>query len=233
VRSMSCKFLVKGILILLFAIIGSYVIYNLPVDVEYKLKNIDLNKYKNVMIVAHPDDEMIWGGAHLIEDDYLVVCITCGNKKTRLKEFKKVMEETGDSYITLGYPDKTDGEINDWNKFYKDIYKDVEIILGSNDWNLIVTHNSVGEYGHIQHVKTNNIVTDIYDEKFFSSKLYFFGKYYSKKNIVKVEDSLISISDKLLDRKKEILELYESQFLVVENLKHMQKFEMWEEYRSE
>ena len=46
------------------------------------------------MIVAHPDDEMLWGGAHLLNGNYLVVCITCGRSKTRDKEFKEVGEYT-------------------------------------------------------------------------------------------------------------------------------------------
>ena len=31
---------------------------------------------KYLMIVAHPDDETIYGGAHLLTDDYTVVSIT-------------------------------------------------------------------------------------------------------------------------------------------------------------
>lgn len=30
------------------------------------------------MIVAHPDDETLWGGSHLIDDNYLVVCMSNG-----------------------------------------------------------------------------------------------------------------------------------------------------------
>lgn len=35
------------------------------------------------MFVAHPDDETIWGGSHLLKKHYLVVCLTNGNNKTR------------------------------------------------------------------------------------------------------------------------------------------------------
>lgn len=53
------------------------------------LKNID-----SVMFVAHPDDETIWGGSHLLKKHYLVVCLTNGNNKTRKKEFMNVMKAT-------------------------------------------------------------------------------------------------------------------------------------------
>ena len=31
---------------------------------------------ESLMIVAHPDDETIWGGSHLLKGHYLVVCLT-------------------------------------------------------------------------------------------------------------------------------------------------------------
>ena len=37
----------------------------------------------SLMIVAHPDDETIWGGSHLINGNYTVLCITNGNNKKR------------------------------------------------------------------------------------------------------------------------------------------------------
>ena len=38
---------------------------------------------ESLMIVAHPDDETIWGGSHLINGNYTVLCITNGNNKKR------------------------------------------------------------------------------------------------------------------------------------------------------
>ena len=40
---------------------------------------------ESLMIVAHPDDETIWGGSHLINGNYTVLCITNGNNKKRKK----------------------------------------------------------------------------------------------------------------------------------------------------
>ena len=42
---------------------------------------------KSLMIVAHPDDEAIWGGSHLMNGNYTVLCITNGNNKKRKKTF--------------------------------------------------------------------------------------------------------------------------------------------------
>ncbi|MBQ7105607.1 MAG: PIG-L family deacetylase [Bacilli bacterium] len=227
---MNFKIFLKGLVLFMLAFVGSYIIYYFPVSLEEQIDNINLDKYKKVMIVAHPDDEMLWGGAHLIEDDYLVVCITCGTSAKRLKEFKEVMKATDDSFIYLGYPDKDNDIRNEWETCYNNIYFDIEKILNSNKWDLIVTHNPKGEYGHIQHIKTNKIITDIYNSNNYNSKLYFFGKYYSKKNIINMETHLIPVSEKLLEEKKKILDLYDSQSKVIDNFSFIYKYEMWEEY---
>lgn len=227
------KYVLKMILIILFAIVGSYVVYHLPIRENVNMKDIDLDKYKNLMIIAHPDDDMLWGGAHLIEDDYLVVCITCGSNSRRLNEFRKVMDKTDDSFIALGYPDTIFKKRNDWHLFYDYIEKDLKRIIDSNDWNLIVTHNRDGEYGHIHHKLTNGLITKIYNEEKKDSKLYYFGKYYTKKKIVKALDKLVPISDELLEKKLEIIELYESQAFIKDMFSHMMKYEMWEEYTGE
>ena len=111
-----------------------------PVKKEIKTEkesNEDSNKSKDekykgidkLMIVAHPDDESFWGGAHLLEDDYLVVCITCGPVKRRVEEFKKAMAITKDEYIMLGYPDVTKGKRDDWSKVHEKIKADLDKII--------------------------------------------------------------------------------------------------------
>lgn len=48
---------------------------------------------ESLMIVAHPDDETIWGGSHLINGNYTVLCITNVNNK---KE-KRIYESHGEN----------------------------------------------------------------------------------------------------------------------------------------
>ena len=54
-----------------------------------------MKKVKNLMIVAHPDDELVFGGAELIKYGilYKVVCISYKNNKIRAKEFENVMTQ--------------------------------------------------------------------------------------------------------------------------------------------
>lgn len=151
-----------------------------PNDLRYKLLFKEDYDYKNLMIVAHPDDELLFGGTEIFNHDYVVVCITCGASETRLREFKHLMKYTNDEYITLGYPDLVDGEKSTWDNEYNLITTDLNNIIKLKKWNKIVTHNPEGEYGHIHHKMTSRIVTSLVDDK---SNFYYFNKTYSK-NII-------------------------------------------------
>lgn len=175
----------------------------------------------NLMIVAHPDDEILWGGNQLIKDKYMVVCVTCGTSEVRDAEFKSVMKETGDSYKLLGYVDTiAPNKADNWSNFYFSIQKDIKKIIDSKDWNKIVTHNPDGEYGHIHHILVNRIVTEVAPKK----KLYYFGKYYTKDELAK-NNNIESISDESYNKKIELLNLYTSQKDTIDYHIHTIKYE--------
>lgn len=181
-------------------------------------------EYNNLMIVAHPDDETIWGGAHLIEGDYTVVCITCGVDKKRQKEFIKVMNKTDSKYIMFSHTDLKKGYISDWENEIEIIKLELTDILNERNWNTIITHNPQGEYGHKQHKKINKIVTSIVSDK---EKLYYFGKYYKKEQLKKV--NLVPIESQIYDIKSDILfNIYKTQHFSTYN--HMFKYENWISY---
>lgn len=207
---------------------------NLLIDEKLDLRifNIDLSNINKVMIVAHPDDEMLWGGAHLLQDDYLVVCITCGERSDRVKEFKNVMKETNDKYIMLDYPDYPNFKKDDWKTVYNDIVKDIDRILKMKDWKVIVTHNEQGEYGHIHHKMTHQIVTNIYKRKYLdNNSLYFFGEYYKKNKISEVEENLQQIDKGVYNKKYNIIfRLYKTQTRACRKHEHMIQYENWEKY---
>lgn len=108
-------------------------------DCEGKLNSLShvpqsaLASYDSLMIVAHPDDETIWGGSHLLNGNYVVVCITNGNNKTRRREFESVIRQTDSIGIMLTYPDKTLGKRDNWNSCKTEIEKDIASILKMND----------------------------------------------------------------------------------------------------
>ena len=197
---------------------------------EKVIDEIKAGKAKKLIIAAHPDDETLWGGIHMLEDDYYVVCVTNGNNKTRSREFKNILKATGNEGIIMSYPDKVNGQRDDWTKVYDKITKDIEKVINAKDWELIATHNPDGEYGHIHHIMTDNIVTKLCENKNITDKLYYFGIYYKESELEKIKDDKISYGSEQVAEKEEILKLYESQENTVNNLSHMNPYEEWISY---
>ena len=172
----------------------------------------------NLMIVAHPDDETLWGGAHLIEDVYYVVCVTCGNSDVRNREFIEIMRLTNNKYEFLGYPDVVNGYISNWKNDFNNIEADIDRIIKSRKWKSIVTHNPLGEYGHFHHKSVSKIVTKLSDK----SKLFYFGRYYEEGNVPVMD----RIKQESYDKKvNDLLTVYKSQPKAIKRHMHMAPYE--------
>lgn len=163
------------------------------------------SSHNKLMIIAHPDDDTIFGGAHLIQDDYTVVCVTCGVVDYRLKEFKNAMNYSNDKYKYLSHTDlEPNAHISDWVEEKDIINKELKQIIDEYDWNLIVAHNPDGEYGHKHHKMISEMVTNNVKNK---EKLYYFGVFKEKGTI----DDTPTLDEKIFKKKKEMLSLYRSQ----------------------
>ena len=199
---------------------------------EETLLPLGITACNKLMIVAHPDDETIWGGGHLKEGGYLVVCITNGKNKERKREFLDAVEMSGNTALILGYPDKLFGERDDWEKVDSKITDDIGFIMSYKAWDLIVTHNPDGEYGHIHHKMTSEIVTKVYDRLKPQTALYYFGQYHKAAEMPAQSDDFSPISEEQQDFKDRILECYESQKDTIEKFRHMLPYENWQEYQG-
>lgn len=195
-----------------------------------ELEKIDLNGINKIMIVTHPDDEMIWGGAHLIEDDYFVVCVTCGMDDYRVKEFQKSMEQTGEKFVMLEYPRKVDPGLKREFNWIATSYltQDIENILNLKKWDMIVTHNPEGEYGHKYHILTSQVVTSLVSES-DRDKFYYFGKWYSKDNLGMLSSD--NLNEEMYNKKVDIIVgNYVSQKNAINYNFHMFRNENWIKY---
>ena len=180
---------------------------------KIKLNKLNLKNVNNLMIVAHPDDESLWGGAHLSKSDYLVVCVTCGVDKDRQKEFNEAIKEFGNIGLSLGYPDKTNGQRDDWSNDYYKIENDLKKIINYKKWNMVVTHNPNGEYDHTHHKMISTMVTKNANK----NKLYYFNKYYTQNEIKDLNYCIKEINDKELYAKQILLYDYPSQNEIINN----------------
>jgi len=196
------------------------------------LDELSLDNTTKLMIVAHPDDEVIWGGGHLLEGGYLVVCLTNGNNETRSEEFKKVVLTTGNTPLILSYPDKINLKRSDWKFAKAGIKADISCIINYKKWDIIVTHNEAGEYGHAHHKMTHSLVVDAYESLKCDSSLYFFGDYYKAKNIEEASKNLTSLPEEIITKKEELCGMYSSQESVMKKLCHMFPYENWKGYNN-
>ena len=166
-----------------------------------------MKKVKNLMIVAHPDDELVFGWAELIKYGtlYKVVCISYKNNKIRSKEFENVMTQLNvSSYEMWDFKDSLQDYIHtlDENISYEQkVFKN----LLNKKWEKIVTHNPIGEYGHPKHKRLFETI------KKLSNKFYVFGKDSDK------------LPDNILNTKLELLKLYKSQQSSINQLKNKNK----------
>lgn len=197
-------------------------------ELKQKLQQINLKKVDHLMIVAHPDDETIWGGKHLLEGNYLVVCLTNADNPTRHKEFNDVMKASHNQGIILSYPDKVNNHRDDWRKVRGTIEKDISTLLNAKDWKRIVTHNPDGEYGHIHHKMTSSIVSEIAQMQKKKERLYYFAHYVKKREMSEYPQYLhnpMSTYDET--RKNHFIQYYPSQQKVMKKLQHMFPYENW------
>ena len=191
------------------------------------LKQMDLDGVNRVMIVAHPDDETLWGGMHLLKNRYLVVCLTNANTgkygKIRANEFEEAMKKTGSTGIILNYPDLNKHNQRDrWEQYSRQIEKDLMTVLTYKNWDEVATHNPQGEYGHIQHKMTSRLTTKAFKKaKLKRAKLKYFGKYHGKKY-----RGSTKWSKSYIRKKREVMKVYKSQ-RSIHTFGHMAPYENW------
>lgn len=175
------------------------------------LGNLGIDDCTNLMIVAHPDDETLWGAAHLMQGDWFVVCMTSQYFPTRKQEYQKVLDTLGVKGIILDYPDLYKGidgkwKIDSWKYIQTALSDDLNVIINYKDWEQIVTHSPTGETGHFHHKYINKSVLQICENNSAKyNNLWYFGQFYKKDA---VPESLPQITPAELAFKEELLKLY-------------------------
>lgn len=129
-------------------------------------------KKKAAVFVAHPDDETIWmGGTILTYRNWewsIFVLSGCNGRIDRLeKEVKTLYQDNGVSLFKVKCFDLQDSDdenvVHTQGQEYllKDKIKKIEI----DSFDIIFTHNELGEYGHPQHKLLNKVLIELFPEK--------------------------------------------------------------------
>jgi len=163
-----------------------------------------------LMVVAHPDDEVIWGGEYLLSNEAQVHVVTTStiNKdtSTRREEFTSVERRLGFEGEFLNGTDS-----HRTKHIEGHIQRHVQDLVCSQKWDRIITHGPEGEYGHPQHQQVFDTVLEAVRLCCHSFDKLFVFEPHPTENYSFPED------------KKEVTDLYASQKRVIE------QFDNWKE----
>jgi len=114
---------------------------------------------ESLLIVCHPDDESIFGASALGERTHVVVVTdanTSGTGTQRKAYLENAMKITGSSWDMWDLPESQytgPRECNGWNTTIQDslVFRLERLFSEYSGVSQIVTHNVLGEYGHVDH----------------------------------------------------------------------------------
>ena len=131
--------------------------------------------YDQLMIVAHPDDELIWAGEILVAQpgrrEILCIVTPWSRSMHRAATFLQSESLAIDSVNTMWqFVDTGMAGKLPW----MELCRALEAKLLSRKWSRIVTHGREGEYGHAHHVQVLDAVVEVLGRLELLQKLYVF-----------------------------------------------------------
>jgi len=126
-----------------------------------KLKNPQSIK-KVAIIVAHPDDETLWAGGTMLSHPYWKCFIVCLCRRSDTERAQKFCET-----LTILQAEGIMGNLDDGPEQYPldetTLESTIVQLLPSTPFDLIMTHNSTGEYTkHLRHEEVNKAVISLW-----------------------------------------------------------------------
>lgn len=128
------------------------------------------------IIVAHPDDETLWAGGTILSHPTwkcFVVCLSRASDIDRAPRFYKALKELKSEGIMGDLDDGPEQHLLNENEIESAILK----LLPNSHFDLIITHNSNGEYTrHRRHEEVSKAVVNLWnDGKISANELWTFA----------------------------------------------------------
>jgi len=194
--------IIISFLIILFLII-QIICYQSSYD-NYKIVINNGHKTNKLMIIAHPDDESLWGYRYLKNDpsNWKVICLTEATNKIRSNEFINAMKFLKICNFEIWSHD------NSIFAHYIDdkIVNDLEKEMVDNGCDLILTHNQFGEYGNLQHISIHNTIKKIGEKHNMNVKYFKIKNYHYPM------------------KKRKLLDIYKSQYYIIKSLQNIHPY---------
>lgn len=135
---------------------------------------------KCLVIVAHPDDEIIWMGGYMIEGrkkgwDLEIICLCRANDSDRKQKFLKVCKELGADCSISDLDDEKLGDIE-----IREVISRIKEMMRRREYDYIFTHGENGEYGHKRHIDVYKAVDKMIKDRELGCKKVFFFAYEGK-----------------------------------------------------
>jgi len=120
---------------------------------------------KSLVVVAHPDDEIIWCGGLLMQHPdwrWTVCCLSRGDDADRAPKFRAVCSGLGLTGLISDMDDSNPPKPIDTRI---EIGERIMSLVPDDRWDMCATHGSNGEYGHPRHRQVHDEVQRLVSEK--------------------------------------------------------------------
>jgi LmbE family N-acetylglucosaminyl deacetylase len=181
--------------------------------IELRFINKKMGKIKSkevAVIVAHPDDETLWAGGILLEHtewQCFIICLCRKHDADRAPKFHKALNV----FLATGAMGDLDDGPEQLPLDQEDIESAILDLLPKRYYDLIITHNPLGEYTrHLRHEEIGSAVLSLWKEgRLSSNELLVFAyedgnkKYFPK--AMKVADIYMELPAELWNLKYNII----------------------------
>ena len=168
-----------------------------------------MKKIKYIVVVAHPDDEILWASSICEKASKVIICFSEDKDSLRISKGRKIFSKNAPEnfyFLDIKEPSQKGITFIQNKSHIRNCVSDHSFkkiknnLLRLLDCPNVYTHNYWGEYGHPQHVAIHLAVRSICKKKkiafkmfsYFNLRTFALRNYYLRKNYVILERKKVS-----------------------------------------